>query len=175
VTHAYTYDPLNRLTQMGSSKNSSAISNYAYTLGAAGNRTAVTELSGGNVSYGYDSLYRLTSETVSADPNNKNGAISYTYDNVGNRKMLTSTLAPVGGNTYNYDADDRLAADSYDLPHHGLVSSVCTTQRGHQIKVGGFTRTDSRYCFSMVSVICLWSAQGGDSLIKVRTAVGKCS
>jgi len=21
----------------------------------------------------------------------------------------------------------------FDLPHHGLVSSVCTTQRGHQI------------------------------------------
>lgn len=36
VTHAYTYDALNRLTQMGSSKSQSAISNYAYTLGAGG-------------------------------------------------------------------------------------------------------------------------------------------
>ncbi|HKV81575.1 MAG TPA: hypothetical protein VJP02_25735, partial [Candidatus Sulfotelmatobacter sp.] len=114
VTHAYTYDTLNRLTQMGSSKSQSAISNYVYTLGAVGNRTAVTELSGRNVSYGYDSLYRLTSETVSADPNNHNGAISYTYDNVGNRKTLSSTLAPLGGNAYTYDADDRLASDGYD-------------------------------------------------------------
>jgi len=114
VTHAYTYDPLNRLTQVGSSKDASAISNYAYTLGTAGNRTAVTELSGRTIAYVYDSLYRLTSETVTADPNNHNGAISYTYDSVGNRKTLTSTLAPVGGNTYNYDADDRLASDQYD-------------------------------------------------------------
>ena len=101
VTHAYTHDTLNRLMQMGSSKNSSAISNYVYTLGAAGNRTSVAELSGRAVAYVYDSLYRLTSETVAADPSNHNGAISYTYDSVGNRKTLTSTLAPVGGNTYS--------------------------------------------------------------------------
>src|SRR5262249_53019357 len=54
VTHAYSYDALNRLTQMGSSKNATALSNYAYTLGAAGNRTNVAELSGRNVAYGYD-------------------------------------------------------------------------------------------------------------------------
>ena len=36
VTHAYSYDPLNRLTQMGSSKNGTAISNYAYTPGKCG-------------------------------------------------------------------------------------------------------------------------------------------
>ena len=41
ISHAYTYDGLNRLTQMGSSKNSTSISNYAYTLGAAGNRLTV--------------------------------------------------------------------------------------------------------------------------------------
>jgi len=98
VTHAYTYDTLNRLTQMGSSKGQSAISNYAYTLGLAGNRTSVAELGGRTVAYAYDSLYRLNSETVSSDPGNHNGAISYTYDNVGNRKTLTSTLAPLGGN-----------------------------------------------------------------------------
>jgi len=32
VTSAYSYDALNRLTQMGASKNSSSISNYAYLL-----------------------------------------------------------------------------------------------------------------------------------------------
>jgi YD repeat-containing protein len=123
VTHAYSYDPLNRLTQMGSSKNASSISNYAYTLGAAGNRTSVAELSGRTVAYAYDSLYRLTSETVTADPNNHNGVVSYTYDSVGNRKTLTSTLAPVGANTYNYDTDDRLAADQYDADGNTTNSS----------------------------------------------------
>jgi len=120
VTHAYTYDTLNRLTQLcvGTAAPGCAggqkLASYVYTLGAAGNRTSVAELTGRTVGYVYDSLYRLTSETVSADPNNHNGAISYTYDNVGNRKTLTSTLAPVGGNTYSYDADDRLASDGYD-------------------------------------------------------------
>jgi hypothetical protein len=52
----------------------------------------VAELSGRNVVYGYDSPYRLTSETGTADPNNKNEVGSYTYDAVGNRKTLTSTL-----------------------------------------------------------------------------------
>lgn len=122
VTHAYTYDGLNRLTQMGSSKNQTALSNYAYTLGAAGNRTAVTELSGRSVSYGYDSLYRLTSETVSADPNNNNGAINYTYDSVGNRKTLNSTLPPAGANSYTYDADDRLSSDQYDADGNTINS-----------------------------------------------------
>jgi YD repeat-containing protein len=73
VTHAYTYDTLNRLTQVGASNNSAAISNYAYTLGATGNRLTVAELRGRGVAYAYDSLYRLTTETVSADPHNNNG------------------------------------------------------------------------------------------------------
>ncbi len=66
------------------------------------------------MAYVYDSLYRLTSETVTADPHNNNGVASYTYDNVGNRKTLSSTLPPAGGVSYSYDADDRLASDQYD-------------------------------------------------------------
>ena len=90
MTSAYSYDTLNRLTQTGASKNSSSISNYAYTLGAAGNRLTVAELSGRGVAYGYDSLYRFTSEAVTSDPHNNNGTASYTYDAVGNRKTLNS-------------------------------------------------------------------------------------
>ena len=56
---------------------------YAYTLDAAGHRTQVTELSGRTVNYGYDNLYRLTSETIASDPNSINGAVSYAYDPVG--------------------------------------------------------------------------------------------
>jgi len=142
VTSAYSYDALNRLTQMGSSKNSTAISNYAYTLGAAGNRTSVAELSGRTVAYAYDSLYRLTTETVSADPNNKNGAGSYTYDNVGNRKTLSSTLPPAGANNYSYDADDRLASDQYDADGNTVNSLGVANSydfENHLITHGGVT------------------------------------
>jgi RHS repeat-associated protein len=99
---------------MGASKNANAISDYAYTLGAAGNRTSVAELSGRAVAYAYDSLYRLTTETVTGDPGGKNGAIAYTFDAVGNRKTLNATLPPAGAISYTYDADDRLGSDTYD-------------------------------------------------------------
>lgn len=33
-----------------------------------GHRASATELSGRTVSYGYDNIYRLTSEAISADP-----------------------------------------------------------------------------------------------------------
>ena len=141
VISAYSYDTLNRLTQMGSSKTS-ALSNYAYTLGAAGNRTAVAEVTGRTVAYVYDSLYRLMSETVRADPSNKNGAINYTYDNVGNRKTLNATLPPAGGISYTYDADDRLGSDQYD-PDGNTVNSLGVANsydfENHLIAHGGVT------------------------------------
>ena len=115
VSTSYTYDPLNRLTNMQSNCGSGAgcgvpgtpLASYAYTLGAAGNRLSVAELSGRTVAYGYDDLYRLTSENVSGDPGGKNGAVSYQYDSVGNRVQRNSTLpAVVATGLLNYDAND---------------------------------------------------------------------
>jgi RHS repeat-associated protein len=120
VTSAYSYDALNRLTQMGSSKSATSISNYAYTLGAAGNRLTVAELSERTVNYGYDSLYRVTSEAVTSDPNNHNGTTSYQYDAVGNRKQLL--VNGVTANAYTYDADDRLGSDTYDADGNTINS-----------------------------------------------------
>ncbi len=112
VTHAYSYDTLNRLTQVGASKNAVGISNYAYTLGLAGNRLTVAELSGRTVNYGYDSLYRLTSEAVTSDPHAHDFTNGFTYDTVGNRQqwLVNGSVS----NSYSYDADDRLGSDAYD-------------------------------------------------------------
>ena len=67
------------------------------------------------MNYGYDNLYRLTSETIASDPHALNGAVNYIYDAVGNRKQITSTLAPVPAGLWNYDANDRFTAgDTYD-------------------------------------------------------------
>ena len=67
------------------------------------------------MNYGYDNLYRLTSETIASDPHGINGAVNYIYDPVGNRKQITSTLAPVPAGLWNYDANDRFTAgDTYD-------------------------------------------------------------
>jgi RHS repeat-associated protein len=127
VVHNYTYDNRNRLTNLGVNGTVSgapgAIASYAYTLDAAGHRTGVTELSGRTVSYGYDNLYRLTNETIASDPSAMNGAVSYTYDPVGNRTQKVSTLPGYPGGLSNYNANDQLATDTYDANGNTTVSN----------------------------------------------------
>jgi RHS repeat-associated protein len=132
VATSYSYDTLNRLTNMQSTCNTAGpscttpgtpISSYIYTLGAAGNRLSVAELSGRTVTYGYDDLYRLTSENVAGDPKSNNGAVIYTFDSVGNRLQRTSMLpGVVATGLLNYDANDRTSTDPYD-PNGNLLSS----------------------------------------------------
>ena len=108
----------------------------------AGDRTSVAELSGRTVAYAYDSLYRLTTETVTADPHNKNGVASYTYDAVGNENASSATLPPAGGISYTYDADDRLSSDQYDSNGNTILSGgVSDTYdfENHLIEKGAVT------------------------------------
>jgi hypothetical protein len=78
------------LVTRGKAKSGTTLSSYAYTVGAAGNRTAVAESTGRAVSYGYDNVYKLTSEAVTNDPGSHNGTVNYTsYDAVGNRLAMT--------------------------------------------------------------------------------------
>jgi RHS repeat-associated protein len=114
VRTGYTYNSLNRLTNMAVSK-AATLASYAYTLGPAGNRLSVAESGGRVVNYAFDNLYRLTKETVSNDPvSANNGQVSYLYDAVGNRLSRSSTVAAVPPTVHSYDANDRLATDSYD-------------------------------------------------------------
>jgi hypothetical protein len=105
----------------------------------------VVEFSGRTVSYGYDNLYRLTSETIASDPNAINGAVGYTYDSVGNRKQMTSTLALIPAGLFNYDANDRFTAgDTYDANGNtassGGIANVYDFEN-HLIQQGGATIT----------------------------------
>ncbi len=133
------FDTQNRLTQTCEATSSPACSasqklaSYAYTLSAAGNRTAVAELNGRGVSYGYDSDYRLTSEAITGDPGGKNGTVSYTQsdgstgdDPTGNRLHMTSTLNAVPGGSFSYDANDRLTTDVYDANGNTTSSAGIT-------------------------------------------------
>jgi len=131
VSTSYAYDTLNRLKTMqsvcgsgtGCRSPGATVSSYSYTLGAAGNRLSVQELSGRTVQYGYDDVYRLTSETVSADPSGKNGTTGYTYDAAGNSTQRSSTLpgaVPTG--LLNYDANDRTSTDPYDAAGNLLLA-----------------------------------------------------
>lgn len=122
VQATFTYNSLNRLTNVSASKGT-PIASYAYTLGAAGNRLTVSELSGRQITYNYDNLYRLTQENVGGDANaSSNGVVDYVYDNVGNRLSRTSTMPAVTSATYTYDANDRLTSETYDADGNLKVS-----------------------------------------------------
>ena len=142
VVHAYSYDARNRLTNLGVTKGSSNLFGYNYTLDAAGHRTSVSELSGRTVNYTYDNLYRLTNETIAADPANVNGAVNYTYDPVGNRTQMSSTLPGVAAGLFNYNANDELTFDAYDANGNTTTSgglSYVYDFENHLIQKGGLS------------------------------------
>jgi RHS repeat-associated protein len=143
VVHTYSYDTRNRLTNLGVTKGANNLAGYSYTLDAAGHRTSVAEQSGRTVNYSYDNLYRLTNETIASDPSGINGAVNYTYDPVGNRKQMTSTLPGVAAGLFNYDANDRFTAgDTYDANGNttasGGIGNVYDFEN-HLIQKGGVT------------------------------------
>jgi RHS repeat-associated protein len=114
VTNAYFYDSLNRLTNLTSTTSSGTIANFAYKLGAAGNRTNLVETVNGTSrtnAWSYDPLYRLTNETITAT---SGGGISYKYDGVGNRTNRTSSVSGITTVNATFNSNDQLATDNYD-------------------------------------------------------------
>ncbi len=146
VTSSYTYNSLNRLTDLKVKQGVTDQARYSYTLGAAGNRTQVQEISGRTVQYHYDGLYRLVKETINGVVlPAQNGVIDYSYDPVGNRLSRTSTLPAIAQQTFAYDANDRLTTDSYDDNGNTIGSSGktygydsenhLTTQNGNAVGI----------------------------------------
>ena len=115
IVSQYTYDPLNRLTEISQIKNGAtpALADYQYGLDGAGNRTAITETTNytstqqtRQMNYGYDPAYRLTSEK---DTLQAGITTTYGYDAVGNRLGLTVTNGITNSVTRsNYNELDQL-------------------------------------------------------------------
>ncbi|MEO6907155.1 MAG: hypothetical protein ABI210_04620, partial [Abditibacteriaceae bacterium] len=90
----FTYDPLERLTQVQSMTSGSAnIAKFAYTLDNRDIRTAEDKTWGTaptrHVNYGYDTVNQLTSALSTETPPVVNQ--SWTYDPMGNRTQTVST------------------------------------------------------------------------------------
>ena len=81
---------MNRLERVHHSRCGLAgvVQSYALEVGPAGNRTKITEQDGTVKQYGYDNVYRLTTETVSGL---FNYGKTFAYDFVGNRQTQTTT------------------------------------------------------------------------------------
>jgi RHS repeat-associated protein len=122
----FTYDDLNRITGLFTAKGATTIANYTYVPGPTGVRQSTTELGGRQVNWTYDGIYRLTQETISLDPHSNNGTASYGLDPVGNRLSETSSLPGIPTGNFSYDADDRLATETYDNNGNTLVSGART-------------------------------------------------
>jgi RHS repeat-associated protein len=60
-----------------------------------------------------------------------NGAVSYTYDPVGNRTQKVSTLPGYPGGLLNYNANDQLTTDAYDAEGNTVGSGTNTGANGY--------------------------------------------
>jgi len=104
----YFYDP-NRnwlCSLVNKEPNDAVLSSYNYTYDSAGNRLSVTEDDGSAVSYGYDDIYQLTSETRTGT--NAYG-ITYQYDNAGNRTQMVKNSVTT---TYTYNINNQLLTET---------------------------------------------------------------
>ena len=98
----YSYDKLSHLLSVLHQAGTSTIDGDAYTLDAAGNRTAKTDyLAGVTSNYTYDKIYELTQVMQGT-----NTTESYSYDAVGNR------LSSLGVASYSYNNSNELTSSS---------------------------------------------------------------
>jgi RHS repeat-associated protein len=123
VTNLFQYDRLNRLTNAVWKLNASALASFSYQLGLTGQHTNLSEtVNGASRTYGwtYDSLYRLKQETLSGGPS---GALSYSFDLVGNRTNRTVSGLSLTNQAFTFNTNDWLNTDSYDANGNTLASS----------------------------------------------------
>lgn len=103
----FSYDNLNRHTFSGfgavvSGQNTIYESTVTNTYDGADGITSIADSLSGTISFGYDNLARVTSETT------PQGVVNYTYDAAGRRATMTVTGQPTVN--YGYDAANRLTS-----------------------------------------------------------------
>ena len=120
VQNLYGYDALNQLTNLNTRRFITPVAEYAYTLATGGQRlTAIETITQNSISttinrsYAYDVTYRLLNETIGGLTPSPS-TLNYHYDDVGNRLTLNSTQPFIPSVNHSFDANDRLASDSYD-------------------------------------------------------------
>jgi RHS repeat-associated protein len=101
---------------------STPVSSYTYTLGSTGNRIGAVEGNGRTLTWNYDGIYRLTNETISNDPTNNNGSVSYGLDPVGNRLSAVSSLTSINSGSWTYNPDDEISSETYDANGNVLTA-----------------------------------------------------
>jgi RHS repeat-associated protein len=104
----YTYNPQRNwlLSLVNKDSTGMVLSSFSYTYDNAGNRLSVTEHDGSAVTYAYDNIYQLTSETrTGTNPY----TITYQYDNVGNRTQMIKNAVTTN---YTYNNNNQLLTET---------------------------------------------------------------
>ncbi len=115
-TTNYTYDGLDRLTQVAPPVVGGQSSTVSYLYDLSGNRTRLTYPDTSQINYTYDALNRLSQAAVSGQPS----AVVYSYNPAGRLAGLTR---PNGINTvYGYDTAGRLTNLTHQKPTGVLAS-----------------------------------------------------
>ncbi|MHB8858388.1 MAG: DUF6531 domain-containing protein [Thermoleophilia bacterium] len=125
VATSYTYDAGNRPTAIQAAKAGQTLQSYSQTYDQNNNITSLTEAAG-VTSYAYDSLNRLTAETIGGY-----GNISYAYDHTGNRTSLTNPTT--GQTSYAYNEANQLISSTnngtttdYSYDANGAITTKTT-------------------------------------------------
>jgi len=137
ITNLYQYDRLNRLTNSIWNKNVSPVAAFAYQIGRTGNWTNLVEsivYQSSSVnrtnSWSYDSLYRLTNETILSPSCAGPQVLSYGYDSVGNRtnRNVLGCGLTLTNQSFTFNSNDWLTIDQYDNDGNTVASSGNTYQ-----------------------------------------------
>ena len=133
VQHSYSYDTMNRLTHLAVASVGLTLAQFDYRLDATGHRTNLVESLNSQpatqlYSWRYDSLHRLTNETIALDsqPPTLN-QFSYTYDIVGNRLTRGSDHGALNPQSFSYGSNDWLNTDTYDANGNTQTGQASST------------------------------------------------
>ena len=126
---SYQYNLANRLKEITNKKGTTTLSQYSYNYYLDGNQQKKTDYTGKVTTYVYDSLGRLTNESVTGEP-----AISYTYDDYNNRAAMTVAVQYV--TTYGYDKNSRLITEEKAVGGVTETTRYSYDYNGNQIYKG---------------------------------------
>ena len=105
VVSNYSYNRLNKITNIETALDGDEISNYQYFYNLDGSDYCKIRTEGGIIeetSYGYDGLNRLVSESVAVN-DNVTDTYSYEYDDYGNRSRMTASGTENYSTVYDYN------------------------------------------------------------------------
>ena len=153
-------------TSVAYSNSAGVFASYGLTYdggnNAVGLLTGVTEQDGSTVSYGYNALYRLTSDTRTGT---NAGSHSYGYDLAGNATTVNGSafaaydnankISSLNGGTISYDADGNLTS----VAGTGIANSAFTWDERNRLQSATANGTTVNYGYG-ASGLRTWSQVG---------------